>query len=543
MSLQFSKNITKVLSVLTISTSLLGSLSLNSQAQTANTTTNNSNPSAPTLPQTPISDPKVKLITVNCDDTTCMRNGQLDWSKGQISNNKNYQDYICSKNGQFAEQQVLGIDDYKDGISVKNLKGYPEISNVRESYTKMRMACANMNEKAGNVDGCSYTPLTLQTFEESKKPILAVCNILRPDQNQPQKPIHAYQFRYNTKFSEAEKSQKSDLYRSMTGKDGVYEGVGMTYTYYTYQKDGKWTTWENPNKDNTHGGWLVYGINTNSESSSNPGIACLSLECTNYSQSYSKAFSSVYSQNNLSQKIQSGKSAQSYGANKESYNYTNLTYDLATKTIKWEGIYLPKVGCGSTVKSSVSKAGDGYKLTLTETAKFLVSGDPVCTLAIQDLTFSGSQALEFPSTDGKNFNKPFSFEHLIVNPNNQQTSQGTFSSSTNSNLITNSIVIGKSSLQENKNMIAVLNYKTDSKTLDWGVDISINSGCDKIEKSFVTNENGKLIINIQKAIVPVNTACTAIYGETLYSNSEVSSIDPIVMKKAIETKNFEVRIK
>ena len=45
----------------------------------------------------------------------------------------------------------------------------------------------------------------------------------------------------------------------MTGLDGVYNRVTMTHTYYTFKKDGAWRPWENPNKDNVYGGWLVYG--------------------------------------------------------------------------------------------------------------------------------------------------------------------------------------------------------------------------------------------------------------------------------------------
>ncbi len=569
MFLQFSKNITKVLSLLTISASLLGSFSLVSNAQTASSANNNSAPTNPVLPQLLSSNSKIKLITVNCDDATCTTNGQLDWGKGKVSGDKNYADYTCSGNGTFSGQGVLGIDDYKDGISLKNLKEYPETSKIKDEYSKLKMSCANMNEKAGNIGGCDYTPLNLQTFNDSKRPKTTMCGIPAQGVKQGETfvptntPVFAYQFRYNKSFgSEIEKN--SNLYREMTGIEGNYDGVGMTYTYYTYQKDGKWTTWENPNKDNKYGGWLVYGLGGILPPDRNiwEGKTCPANGCDEnyskdikYSDSYYQSQSSdSYSQNNLSQKINSGESAKNSKIN-EVYNTTILQYDLATKTMSWDGMYLPKVGCGAIVKSFVEPNGSGYNLVLSETPK--VQDDRVmCSIAIQDIKFSGSQQMEFPSTDGKNFNKPFTFFQKVDNTSfnqkfsSQNDNQGNYYSEYNSqsagnniSFYTNSIVIAKSSLQEGKSMMAILNYKTDSKNLNWGVDTSINNGCDKIEKSFVTNQNGRLIINLQKAIVPSGVVCTEIYGETLYSNSEVSSIDPTVIKKAIETQNFEVRIK
>lgn len=537
-----SSNLAKFLSLLTISTSILGSFSTNTNAQTASSTSNNPSPTAPTLPGMPSSDPKIKLITVNCDDTTCMTNGQLDWSKAKISNDKKYTDYTCTGKGNFFGQNIIGIDDYKDGISVKNLKTYSNLTQVQEKYSKLRMSCEHMNLKAGNIinSGCnSVLPITSVPTSDQVAPTVCVDPGTSTNAPKTESPVFAYQFRYNKSFgSDVEKN--SNLYRDMTGMDGNYDGVGMTYTYYTYQKDGKWTTWENPNKDNKYGGWLVYGISSqvqcmamtpecgfSIQSSQNSQVQCMALGCTQSSQNSS--------QNNLSLKIQSGKSAQSYGGNAESYNYTTLKYDLASKMITWDGMYLPKVGCGATVKSSISKVGTNYKLTLAETAKAQNSG-AVCTLAIQDVKFSGSQAMEFPSTDGKNFNMPVVFEHIIDSPV-ECMALGC------ANLISSSIVLGKSKLQTSKDMMATLNYKKDSKVMQWNVDTSINSGCDKVEKSFVINENGRLVIILQKAIVPSGAACTAIYSENLYSNSETSSIDSAVIEKAIVNKNFEVRIK
>jgi len=279
-----SSKLAKVLSLLTISTSLLGSFSLNSQAQTAssaNSANNNSAPTAPTLPGMPSSDPKIKLITVNCDDATCTTNGQLDWSKGKISNDKNYSDYTCSGNKNFFGQNVIGIDDYKDGIMKKFTKNNPdnlEYLQTRDNRPQFRN-CDYYQQVARIAPylktSCNGIPMEsvktgeekLPRLQEGQFPPVGMCSTpVQKNENPNQTPVFAYQFRYNKSFgSEVEKN--SNLYRDMTGMEGNYDGVGMTYTYYTYQKDGQWTTWENPNKDNIYGGWLVYGVGGQNQSS------------------------------------------------------------------------------------------------------------------------------------------------------------------------------------------------------------------------------------------------------------------------------------
>ena len=223
-------------------------------------------------------DPKIKLITVTCDQQTCGTN--TDWKKATISNNKTFRDYICSLHGSFAGQIVLGIDDYNDGLSL-NVKKKINSASFREPLlthqktyydfgvtesTRLRRDCLTQNIFAGNIN----RPVVLGNTTGISSPsnnIDVRAFYDEPINNAPAPgrftakniPVYAYQLRYNIRFAESEKVAKSDLYRSMTGLEGVYNGVSMTQTYYTYQQNGKFKTWENPNKSNANRGWLVYG--------------------------------------------------------------------------------------------------------------------------------------------------------------------------------------------------------------------------------------------------------------------------------------------
>jgi hypothetical protein len=260
----FLSNFSKVLTVLTVSAVALGSISPVAQAQNSSQGT---------------SDPKIKLITVTCDQQTCGTN--TDWSKAIISNNKTFTDYTCSLHGSFAGQIVLGVDDYNDGFSVNVRKKInspsfrePLLTNQKTYYdfgvaesTRLRRDCLTQNIFAGNVNGPAVLGNTTGISSPSNNmDVRAFYD--EPINNAPVPgrftakniPVYAYQFRYNIRFSESEKVAKSDLYRSMTGLEGVYSGVSMTQTYYTYKmENGKFKTWENPNKSNANRGWLVYG--------------------------------------------------------------------------------------------------------------------------------------------------------------------------------------------------------------------------------------------------------------------------------------------
>jgi hypothetical protein len=263
----FFSKVIKFLSFLSISVSFLSFSPVLTQAQS-------SAPQNPDLPQLPISNPKIKLITLTCNDKSCNSGDSLDWSKATISNKKNYTDYSCIKNGKFAGQIVKGIDDYSDGISLNNFKTYPNASiatipvtpydKIKSEYDKLRMACQYENQMAGNnfKYGCSTDAvLSVPKYDEVRPEICTDPGIGNSSKS-ANNTVYAYQFRYNLKFSESEKVDKSNLYRSVTGLDGVYDGVSMTYTYYSYNKDGKFKNWENPNKSNANGGWLIYGNST-----------------------------------------------------------------------------------------------------------------------------------------------------------------------------------------------------------------------------------------------------------------------------------------
>ena len=404
----FLSNFSKALTVLTVSVGVLGSLSPITQAQNTVQSSASFSLQNPTLPQLPSSDPEVKLVTVTCDDQLCGANP--DWKKAKISKTDAagkaaYLDYTCSKNGSFAGQTVLGIDDYSDGISLKNLKTYPDASItgqspydvVKKEYSNYRMSCQHVNEMAGNnpIYGCrsNLSILSLPTYGEYTAPRPTVCVDPGIKPTPTNTPVYAYQYRYNVKFSESEKAAKSNLYRSMTGLDGVYDGVSMTYAYYTYrQPNGQFKLFENPNKDNANRGWLVYGNRNN----------------------------------------------------------------------------IPPVSSSS-------------------------SSSAICMLP----------------------------EGCVIS---------------------NSIVIGKSITDPNKERLATLTHTPNTKTLSWKLDLNSTSGCDKVNKSSVILEGTKLVILAEKPVISGGVACTTQVSQYPYSSSQVSTINTTTITNAIRTKNFEVRI-
>jgi len=221
--------------------------------------------------------PRVQLITVDCGKFCETQNG-LDWSKAKISNGGKYVEMICGSN-LFGGRVIQGIADYADGISKNFLKNNP----LRGIYYKfnphrarnLMRNCAYYWQKSQNaryytpcLETAPYTDIA-KTGQEiiprnTQEVAFLDCDTtsVAINNNAKSTPIFAYQFRYNLAFETNNLQTQSQLYSQMTGKVGTYEGVLMTYTYYTYQKGGIWENWQNPNSGNTYGGWLIYALDT-----------------------------------------------------------------------------------------------------------------------------------------------------------------------------------------------------------------------------------------------------------------------------------------
>ena len=214
----------------------------------------------------------LKLITVSCDSKCDGKNG-IDWSKGAVSGGSKYTDFGCTNNTFEANNmsKVLGITDYNDGVSINNLKTYPNFLEIQRTYAQNKRYCEYQNQLVGNI-GFSCYPVNTGIMTKSeqdeydKTPRLAVCtnpfekiNAKKDTPKGSKNPIYTYQFNYKIDFTEDQKESKSELYRKMTGLDGVYDSVVMTWTTYTFQENGVWRKWENPIQKNIYGGWLVYG--------------------------------------------------------------------------------------------------------------------------------------------------------------------------------------------------------------------------------------------------------------------------------------------
>jgi hypothetical protein len=529
----FLSNFSKALTVLTVSVGVLGSLSPITQAQNTVQSSASFSLQNPTLPNLPSSDPKVKLVTVTCDDQLCGANP--DWKKAKISKTNAdgkaaYLDYTCSKNGSFAGQTVLGIDDYSDGISLKNFKTYTDptlLSKVKNEYSNLRMTCQYTNEMAGNnpVYGCrsNLSILSLPTYSEYTAPRPTVCVDPGIKPTPTNNPVYAYQFRYNIKFSESEKAAKSNLYRSMTGLDEVYDGVSMTYTYYTYLQNGKFP-WENLNKNNANRGWLVYGNRNNippvSSSSSSSAICMLPEGCV------------------ISNSIVIGKSI----TDPKKDRLATLTHTPNTKTLSWKLDLNSTNSCDKVNKSSVIL--EGTKLVILA-EKPVISGGVACTTQVSQYPYSSSQVSTINTTTITNAIRTKNFEVRIkdnIPPVSSSSSSSAICMLPEGCVISNSIVIGKSITDPNKERLATLTHTPNTKTLSWKLDLNSTSGCDKVDKSYFRLEGKRLVIHLIGGKAGVDI-CTSIASQYTHSNStKIDAAEAIEVTNAIRNKNFEVRI-
>jgi hypothetical protein len=175
--------------------------------------------------------------------------------------------------------KMRGIADYEDGISrrayAKALEEMEKGKNLDGSYSGFipvdadtlvdnERSCNEYNVKAYNlVPGCGnvfFAPNNPDQYQVFAHEVgCGNYGNFQPANN----PVYAYQFRYNYDFPFNLREQLSEQYRDLTGLAGSYEGVSWTYTYYTYfdSQTNSYIPWENPNRDNINGGFLIYGLN------------------------------------------------------------------------------------------------------------------------------------------------------------------------------------------------------------------------------------------------------------------------------------------
>ena len=137
---------------------------------------------------------------------------------------------------------------------------------------------------------------------------------------------------------------------------------------------------------------------------------------------------------------------------------------------------------------------------------------------------------------------------MIVNAcnnskNNQNNSSGNSRNISQNATLTSSILtsrktIGRSSLGRG-DLLATLSYENNNRRLSWEADLS-TGGCKNIERSYAINQNGKLVIIIQREN-PQGRSCTADYGEFLYKNSEITNLSSDFVRNAVSSNNFEIQ--
>lgn len=203
------------------------------------------------------------------------------WELDNNSSTNTYQEKVCKD---LYSQKILGIADHQDGISlnVKRLieKGDYSKTKSEEYYSflpggiaradKNLRECTKYNLLAGNAHQALYQDAEVGFPKHSKdvdsfyyRPTGALPPQEELDSFIPANlPVYVYQYQFNYKFPESQKSQLSDLYRKQTGAEEgkVYDGIIWTYTYYTYldKQTGRYKPWTNPNLDNENGGFLIY---------------------------------------------------------------------------------------------------------------------------------------------------------------------------------------------------------------------------------------------------------------------------------------------
>jgi hypothetical protein len=222
---------------------------------------------------------KAAIFSITTDGTTPY--DQLEW---ESVGGPGYTEFNCfegSQNPFPGLDQVRGMFDYNDSINLdldKQVANNPEWTqgqDIRDEYRDRN--CEVYNIRAGNLPGvCGgrgvLGDVNPQNPEELIYPVPG-CAPGGPEFVSANNPVYAVQYRIDYQFPENLKAELSDRYRSVTQRDGVYDGVEMNFTYYTHREVidvecvtdpcepqlGEFLPWENPNQGNKYNGWLVYG--------------------------------------------------------------------------------------------------------------------------------------------------------------------------------------------------------------------------------------------------------------------------------------------
>jgi hypothetical protein len=194
------------------------------------------------------------------------------WSNPSFYPTENtWAEWDCN-NSFFNDLYMLGIADYEDGIAREAQTILNDSFRTNFYLLGGNRACLDYNKNAGNIssnychgnstseyvlnqpeDVLSYFPINVPAVE---------CNSVENTFTPANNLVYAYQYRYNYTFPTDQKEQLSEAYRSKTGLDGTYDGIAWTYTYYTYfdSRTNSYISWENPNKGNANGGFLIHGM-------------------------------------------------------------------------------------------------------------------------------------------------------------------------------------------------------------------------------------------------------------------------------------------
>jgi hypothetical protein len=208
------------------------------------------------------------------------------WGQSNLTNGGNFAEWFCIPNSITLDGELVkGITDYEDGISKAKIKQAEAEITGGSVNIDSRMSgrdCANYQVQTRNwsypCPGDYTLPATTLTenYDFTTTSTAANCNtdqeVFIQNSNFPdlyymttvaaEKEVYAYQFQYLYNFPDAQSVELSEQYRSLTGMEGSYNAVMWTYTLYTYYDDttGSYIPWENPNKENANGGFLVYGL-------------------------------------------------------------------------------------------------------------------------------------------------------------------------------------------------------------------------------------------------------------------------------------------
>jgi hypothetical protein len=254
MSFKANKIFKKLLAIFSILGVLLGINLLTTTSVQAETTT----------------EPSLKLI-INSKNW----NGTSWIDDGINPSNGSWQSWECNPDGLFNNTKVLGIADYEDGITLQMKRGLSQkLQTEGEDGENFWLASGLLASDSAEGECLIYNRMSgkleypLRTTVSRPKKIddfnyfyVRPTGSLGPeDETITGSDVYAYQYRYNYTFPTDQKEQLSEAYRSKTGLDGTYMGIAWTYTYYTYfdSQTNSYISWENPNKDNVNGGFLIY---------------------------------------------------------------------------------------------------------------------------------------------------------------------------------------------------------------------------------------------------------------------------------------------